>query len=113
MGSAVQVVSDAFKLIRDHPDFWACIERQAAEDYRSGEYMSIKRYVENARNLCKVAPSDSQYGISNTFTPAFARILLMRHPEYSSLKFRPSKVDEVFSDPEKLSTFAKATFKNE
>ena len=97
---ARKLVADTYFYIKRHPQAWEYIESAAADDYRRYERMAIKRYMEMARQACKVTPSDGEeYGMANAMAPVFTRILVREHPEYMGcIRTAKSMVDDVFAD---------------
>ena len=80
--------------IDENPDAWMFIVSRALHEVKAHRQFGIKQLVEEARRKDFAGAHGRRGGISNSLTPAFARIIVAEHPECRQfLVLKPSMLD--------------------
>lgn len=80
--------------IDENPDAWTFMVSRALHEAKAHRQFGVKQLVEEARRKDFAEARGRRGGISNTLTPAFARIIVAEHPECRPfLVLKPSMLD--------------------
>ena len=97
--SAREMRDRAEEWVKRNEFAWNIIRQRARNCIESNARFSIKRQIENLRDLPGVMSSDDDYKICNSFSPVFARMLVEEMPELLEkglITLRRSKVDRFY-----------------
>ena len=96
--SADTMKENAEAWIARNPKAWAFIKNAALAAVRDQKRFSIKRTLENLRELPGFVWQGDDFKISNSYSSVFVRILVTEMPELRELvTLRRSKVDRLFN----------------
>ena len=97
--SAERMYEVAESWIKANPNIWRSVKDTACSRARQGKRVSMKRIIEDLRDMYGVTWQTEDFKLTNSVTSALARFLVRECPEVKDqICLKRSKVDRFFKD---------------